>query len=182
MGSVPGSGRSPGGGTRNPLQYSCLGNHKDRGAWWATVHGVTKESDTAERLDRTSSSKIARLRPAHFGVKVPWAGDSILGTGPSLCYAPLSCLGCNSCSFPSFTGKIDPPNREGWKKPLEGGGLCLLSSVNPEPEPRAPTGLDNPSCEHSYQDPAAVGPAASPFSSGDSVPTLKMTMLLLFSC
>ena len=30
----------------NPLQYSCLGNPMDRGAWWATVHGVTKESDT----------------------------------------------------------------------------------------------------------------------------------------
>ena len=35
-------GRSPGGGNGNPLQYSCLGNPTDRGAWWATVHGVTK--------------------------------------------------------------------------------------------------------------------------------------------
>ena len=41
-GSIPGSGRSPGGGHGNPLQYSCLGNPMDRGAWWATVHGVTK--------------------------------------------------------------------------------------------------------------------------------------------
>ena len=41
-GSVPGSGRSPGGGNGNPLQYSCLKNPKDRGAWGATVHGVTK--------------------------------------------------------------------------------------------------------------------------------------------
>ena len=41
-GSVPGSGRSPGGGHRNPLQYSCLVSSMDRGAWWATVHGVTK--------------------------------------------------------------------------------------------------------------------------------------------
>ena len=39
---IPGSGRSPGGGNGNPLQYSCLGNPMDRGAWWATVHGVTK--------------------------------------------------------------------------------------------------------------------------------------------
>ena len=45
-GSVPGWGRFPGGGTGNPLQYSCLGNPMDRGAWRATVHGVTKESDT----------------------------------------------------------------------------------------------------------------------------------------
>ena len=42
MGSVSGSGRSPGEGNGNPLQYSCLGNLMDRGAWWATVHGVEK--------------------------------------------------------------------------------------------------------------------------------------------
>ena len=42
VGSIPGSGRSLGGGHGNPLQYSCLGNPKDRGAWWAIVHGVTK--------------------------------------------------------------------------------------------------------------------------------------------
>ena len=40
--SVPGSGRSPGEGNSNPLQYSCLENPMDRGAWWATVHGVAK--------------------------------------------------------------------------------------------------------------------------------------------
>ena len=39
-GSIPGLERSPGGGHGNPLQYSCLGNTMDRGAWWATVHGV----------------------------------------------------------------------------------------------------------------------------------------------
>ena len=42
----PGSERSPGEGNGNPLQYSCLGNSMDRGAWQATVHGVAKESDT----------------------------------------------------------------------------------------------------------------------------------------
>ena len=41
-GSIPGSGKSPGEGNGNPLQYSCLGNPMDRGTWWATVHGVTK--------------------------------------------------------------------------------------------------------------------------------------------
>ena len=45
-GSIPGSGRFPGEVSGNPLQYSCLENSKDRGAWWATVHRVTKESDT----------------------------------------------------------------------------------------------------------------------------------------
>ena len=41
-GSTLGSGRSPGGGHDNPLQYSCLGNPMDRGAWRATVHGISK--------------------------------------------------------------------------------------------------------------------------------------------
>ena len=42
MSSIPGSGRSPGGGHGNPLKYPCLDNAKDRGAWQATVHGVTQ--------------------------------------------------------------------------------------------------------------------------------------------
>ena len=46
-GSIPGMGRSRG-GNDNPLQYSCLGNLKDGGARWATVHGVTKKSDTTQ--------------------------------------------------------------------------------------------------------------------------------------
>ena len=45
MGLIPGSGRSHGGGDDNLLQYSCLENPMDRGAWRATVHGVAKESD-----------------------------------------------------------------------------------------------------------------------------------------
>ena len=45
VGSIPGSGRSPGGGRDNPLQCSCLENPMDRGAWRPTVHGVA-ESDT----------------------------------------------------------------------------------------------------------------------------------------
>ena len=38
LGSIPGLGRSPGGGHGNPLQYPCLENPTDRGAWWATIH------------------------------------------------------------------------------------------------------------------------------------------------
>ena len=45
-GSIPGLGRSPGEGNGNPLQYSCLENPMDRGAWQAAVHGVAKELDT----------------------------------------------------------------------------------------------------------------------------------------
>ena len=46
LGLIPGLGRSPGKVNGNPLQYSCLENPMDRGAWWATVHGVAKGSDT----------------------------------------------------------------------------------------------------------------------------------------
>ena len=49
-GSIPGSGRGPGEGEDNPLQYSCLGHPMDRGAWWDTVHGVTKSQTQLERL------------------------------------------------------------------------------------------------------------------------------------
>ena len=42
VGSIPGLGRFPGGGNSNPLQYSCLGNPMDRGAWQAAVHGVAQ--------------------------------------------------------------------------------------------------------------------------------------------
>ena len=45
MGSIPDPGRSPGEWNGNLLQYSCLGNPMEKGVWWATVHGVAKESD-----------------------------------------------------------------------------------------------------------------------------------------
>ena len=45
-GSIPGLGKSPGEGNGNPLQYSCLENPMDKGAWWATVHSVAEELDT----------------------------------------------------------------------------------------------------------------------------------------
>ena len=50
-GLTPGLGRSPEGEHGNTLQYSCLENLMDRGAWWATVHGVAKEWDTTEATE-----------------------------------------------------------------------------------------------------------------------------------
>ena len=47
-GSIPGSGRFPGEGNGNLLQYSCLENPMEGGAWWATVHGVAKDSDRTQ--------------------------------------------------------------------------------------------------------------------------------------
>ena len=51
MGSIPGFERSTGGGHGNPFQYSCLEIPMDRGAWQATVHKVSKESDTTEATE-----------------------------------------------------------------------------------------------------------------------------------
>ena len=67
-GLIPGSGRFPGGGNDNPLQYSCLENPMDRGAWWATVHGVSRSRTRLKRL----STQL--LRNGH-----KWGGSAPLG-------------------------------------------------------------------------------------------------------
>ena len=59
VGSVPGLERSPGGGHRNPLQYSCLANPMDRGAWWATVHEVTKSWTQQKQLSTNNRNQIS---------------------------------------------------------------------------------------------------------------------------
>ena len=53
LGSIPGSGRYPGEGNSNPLQYYRLENPMDRGAWWATVHGVAKSRTRLSNLTLT---------------------------------------------------------------------------------------------------------------------------------
>ena len=58
LGSIPGSGSSPGEGNGNPLQYSCLENPKDGGAWWATVHGVPK-----------SRTRLSDFTSLHFTIE-----------------------------------------------------------------------------------------------------------------
>ena len=60
-GFIPGSGRIPGGGNGNPLQYSYLKNPKDWGAWWATVHGVT-EFDIAKLLSTAQHRMVKCVR------------------------------------------------------------------------------------------------------------------------
>ena len=68
VGSVPGSARVPGGGNGNPFQSSCLGNPVERGAWWATVHGVA-ESDTAGATVHSRPSQEAlRTLEASLGL------------------------------------------------------------------------------------------------------------------
>ena len=65
LGLIPESRRFPREGNGTPVQYSCLGNLMDRGAWWPTVHGLAKESDMTERLNkwRRTSSFLVRQNP-----------------------------------------------------------------------------------------------------------------------
>jgi len=65
LGSIPGLGRSPGEGNGNPLQYSCLVNPMDGGAWWATVHGVPK---SRTQLRDFTSLQFTREHRAGAGV------------------------------------------------------------------------------------------------------------------
>ena len=64
LGSIPGSERSPGEGNGNPLQYSCLENPMDTGAWWAIVHGVAKSRTRLSDLitDETQTESV-RWKP-----------------------------------------------------------------------------------------------------------------------
>ena len=62
LGSIPGSGRSPGEGNGSSLQYSCLESSMDRGTWWATVHGVAKS--WTRPSDLTLFTKCVDLKPA----------------------------------------------------------------------------------------------------------------------
>ena len=57
-GSIPRLGRFPGGGNGNSLQNSGLGNPMDRGSWWATVHGVTKEADMTQQLNSNNNVRM----------------------------------------------------------------------------------------------------------------------------
>ena len=85
LGSVPGLGRSPGEGNGNPLQYSCLGNPMDGGAWQATVHGVAKSwTDWATSLSFTFSLSMEEDLDDKWQSLTPQ--PSVLSTLSSLCF------------------------------------------------------------------------------------------------
>ena len=71
-GSIPRLGRSPGEGNSNPLQYSCLENPMDGGAWWATVHGVTELYMTERLHFQGDTEQSLVLRPLGMGKDAPF--------------------------------------------------------------------------------------------------------------
>ena len=93
--SIHGSGRSPGEGNGNLLQYSCLGNAMDRGAWWARVHGVTKVLDRTKWLNKNHNDVSVQYLGHIYTKKVlvviylkfrfHWA-SSILSGNPRVCW------------------------------------------------------------------------------------------------
>ena len=99
-GSIPGSGRSPGGGHGNPLQYSGLENPVDRGAWWATIHGVA-QSDMTERagLSFSSLSLLGFMVNSHYWNCIisiecgPWGREESDTTEQLPFHFSLSCTG-----------------------------------------------------------------------------------------
>ena len=66
MGSIPGSGRSPGEGNGTPLQYSCLENPMDRGGWQVTVDGVTKSQTRLKRLSMHTHRPLPKCNGLAF--------------------------------------------------------------------------------------------------------------------
>ena len=72
-GSIPSSGRSPGGGDGNPLQYSCLKNHMDRGAWRVIVHRAAKSRTQLKLRNMYTSTYTKKVFVAYLKFKFNWA-------------------------------------------------------------------------------------------------------------
>ena len=82
VGLIPGLGSYPGGGLCNPLQYACLENPMDRGAWWAAVHRVTKSWTQLKRLITHTDTQLGsggkRFKPRQSGSRATHSDFSIL--------------------------------------------------------------------------------------------------------
>ena len=100
---IPGSGRSPGEGNGNPLQYSCLQNSMDRGAWWAIVHVVTKESGMPKQLNK---NKVGVSLHIVF-LKVYIDFYFLISCIPDKIFAVISSLKFIELTFPYKHWRID---------------------------------------------------------------------------
>ena len=115
LGSIPGSGRSSGEGNGNPLQYSCLGNPMDRGAWWATVHGVARWTRVSDFTYYTHSCIFTIVFPRSWIIFTIISLNSFSGRLPISilfsCFSRiLSCPFCD-CGFHSVCPLMDEDKR-----------------------------------------------------------------------
>ena len=109
VGLIPGLGRSPRGGRGNPLQYSCLENPRDGGAWWAAIYGVTQSWTRLKRLSSSSSSKDKSF-PGGSDSKESACNAGNLGSIPRLGRSPGEGNG-NPVQYSSLE---NPMNRRAW--------------------------------------------------------------------
>ena len=115
LGWIPGSGRAPGEGNGNPLQYSCLEISMDRRAWWPTVHGGCKEADTTERLSLfthilTKAGFLITLRKILLGLNMT-CNRNILSGASHLPASPtwsLKSLSNNPIAQEPFVSELTP--------------------------------------------------------------------------
>ena len=126
-GSIPGLGRSPGGGNCNPLLYSCLENPMDRGTWRATVHGVT-ESDTTEHLSAIPHRVHRRTHQMPHGQRLHHSPEYLLDRwSQASCSLHLS----GGCHHPRTSlSCLAPPGAP--SLPQTGGGLVISSNPCPQ--------------------------------------------------
>ena len=147
VGWIPGSGRCPGGGQGSSLQYSCLENPMDRGAWW-TVHGVSQSRTRLKQLSThthepflfTSTAELwlGWLFSLDFLHKYPSSADLTgwigVGNGPRVCPAstgsPLRLLWAPSILFPAVS-KRQPPSRFGLRQQDAGEPLLPATDIHP---------------------------------------------------
>ena len=130
MGSISGSGRSPGEGNYNSLQYSCLGNPMDRGAWWATVHGVSRvrhnratkqqqQLPALEHLIRSADASVQQLPLPTLPPSLTYKCSKSLPSKPPVCKFPS----------PSVFLRTQPMTKHLWLK-------CIYFLVTPRRESR----------------------------------------------
>ena len=127
-GSIPGSGRCPGEGNGNPLQYSYLGNPMDRGVWWATVHGVAKKLDLTTNQQQLRSLCICMLSHlSHVQVFVPlWT--AALQAPLSMGFSRQEYWSVLPCHPP---GDLTDPGIKPGSPAFQGDSLLLSYQVSP---------------------------------------------------
>ena len=118
-GLIPGSGRFPGGGHGKPLQYSCLGNSMDKGAWQATVHRVTKSQTWLKRLSMHACTRT--------GITVSGNGHDLSGRGWSRIKKPGILLSVQPLDILEFSWIMDH-NLGGCQKETSSSSLCFCHS------------------------------------------------------